>query len=62
MLELKVHTVKTWYISKSSDNSIIHYGFVEVGSIMQSGQEEMETFTIESDWSDRLLILGINNE
>lgn len=62
MLELKGHTVKTWYISKSSDNSIIHYGFVEVGSIMQSGQEEMETFTIESDWSDRLLILGINNE
>ena len=62
MLELKTHIVKTWYIVKSTDNSIIHYGFVEVGNVMESGQEELETFTIEQGWVDRLLVLGINLE
>ena len=62
MVELNGHTVKTWWICKKSDDSIIHYSFSEVGDKMESGQDELETFTVEQDWIDRLLELGITVE
>ncbi len=55
MLEIKNHTVKTWYILTPSK----HYGFVDVGQVLKSGQESLETFTDESEWIDRLNQLNI---
>ena len=62
MKELKNHTVKTWWIMKSIDNSVIHHGVAEVGQEVSSGQDELETFTVEQEWIDRLAVLGITIE
>lgn len=62
MVECKNHIEKTWWITKKTDNSVIHYGEVEVGNVVESGQEEIETFTSEEEWIDRLEELGITIE
>lgn len=56
------HTVSTYWIMKAIDNSVIHYGCVSVGAVVDSGQEVKETFTVEQDWLDRLSVLGITIE
>ena len=48
-----------WFIAKSSDNIIIHPGFVELGTRIDTGLEELEEFDNEKDWLDRLTELGI---
>jgi hypothetical protein len=58
MVEIKNHTVKTYYIAKPAN----HYGVVEVGDVFESGQAELETFTIEQEYLDRLEELGIEIE
>tara|TARA_R110002110_G_C13176544_1_gene693163 strand:- start:245 stop:388 length:144 start_codon:yes stop_codon:yes gene_type:complete len=45
ILELKGHTEDTWWIVKKTDNSVIRYGFTPFGRGMQSGMDEIETFT-----------------
>jgi len=60
MIECKNHTEKTWWITKKNDNSTIHYGEVEVGSLVQSGLDEIETSIIQQDYIDRLIELGID--
>ena len=55
ILELKGHTEDTWWIVKKTDNSVIRYGFTPFGRRMQSGMDEIETFTSELSWSNRLL-------
>lgn len=49
MKEIKGHTVKTWYII-----SIDNCGFVDVGQVMTTGQDKLETFTREEDYYNRL--------
>ncbi len=58
-VEIKDQTQDTWWIARKTDNSIIHYGMVEVGEIMESGLDILETFLNEEDWLARLLELGI---
>lgn len=54
-LEIKGHTEDTWWIVKKTDNSVIHYGLTPVGYITNSGLDEMETFTVELNWANKLL-------
>jgi len=56
--EINNTSVKTWYIVKTTDNSIIHYECLEIGGCMKSGQPELETFTDQQSWIDRLAVLG----
>jgi len=49
MKEIKGHAVKTWYII-----NINNCGFVEVGQVMTTGQDYLETFTNEEDYYNRL--------
>ncbi len=58
-VEIKDQTQDTWWIARKTDNSIIHYGMVEVGETMESGLDILETFLNEEDWLARLLELGI---
>jgi len=62
MVDIKNHTQTTWWIAKSTDNTIIHYGVVDINNIVESGQEELEMFIVEQEWIDRLLVLGITIE
>jgi len=59
MIEIKNHTVDTWWIIKKYDNSVIHYGMTPVGMVTQSGLDEKEEFTDESIWLNTLLRYGI---
>lgn len=59
-LEIKDHTEDTYWIARSDDNSIIHYGLLKVDNVMNSGQDVLETFLSKSDCNTRLLELGIN--
>lgn len=55
MKEIKNQTVKTWYILKEAN----HHGFVEVGQVLMSGQDTLETFKNEDEWISRLKELNI---
>jgi hypothetical protein len=62
MLEVKGHTVDTWCIMRKSDNSVIHYDYVPIGSQMQSGLDIKQTFETEIEWANKLLIYNITAE
>lgn len=51
-------TVETFYICHSID--IVHYGVLEPGQEVSTGQDQLETFTKESEYLNRLQELGIN--
>lgn len=59
MVEIKNHTVDTWWIIKKFDNSIIHHGMTPVGMVTQSGLDTKEEFTDELLWANNLLRYGI---
>ncbi len=59
MLEIKNHTVDTWWIIKKYDNSIIHHGVTPVGMVTQSGLDEKEEFIDELTWANSLLRYNI---
>ena len=54
MIEIKDREDKVWYILFPAG----HYGFVEVGQELKSGQESSEEFDNEADWLTRLNELG----
>lgn len=58
MNEIKDHTVDTYWIARSSDNSIIRSGVTSPGLVTTSGQNVLETFTDEQEWENRLTELG----
>lgn len=62
MVEVKDHIVDTYWIAKATDNSVIHYGCVPVGGVVESGQDELELFTDEQPWIDRLDELEVEHE
>jgi hypothetical protein len=61
-VEIRDQTEDTYWIARKNDNSIIHYGLVEVGDVMESGLDILETFLIEAEWLARLAELGITPE
>lgn len=52
----------TWFIGRSSDNQIIHYGFCQTETRLDSGQEIIELFNDENSYIKRLVELGIDLE
>jgi hypothetical protein len=52
-------TQDTWFIGHDPDFEIVHYSFVETGTRLDSGQEIIELFNNEQDWTNRLLEIGI---
>lgn len=44
----------TWFIAHNGAE-IVHYGFVEVGKSLNSGQPIIEEFDDEEEWRNRLL-------
>jgi len=45
---------KTFYIVRSIDNSIIHFGELQIGQSMESGQKILEVFETEENLNNRL--------
>jgi len=54
-------TQNTWFIAHN-EIDIFHYGFVETGKRIDTGQPNLELFYNEQDWLDRLTELNINLE
>jgi len=48
---------KTWWIAHNNKD-IFHYGIVERGNEVTTGQPELETFTDETSWRARATALG----
>ena len=46
---------KLWWVIKSDDESIIHYGKLEPGNVVESGQSKLNTFNTEVAWANHLL-------
>ena len=59
MAGISGHTEDTYWIARSEDNSVIHYGLVLIGDIMETGQPILESFTDKQEWIARLSELGI---
>lgn len=59
MIHIDVQVELLWWITRSIDDSIILYGLLEIGQVLDSGQEVLETFLIEEEWIIRLAELGI---
>ena len=59
MAELKDHEVTTYWIAHNS-NDVIHFGEVEVGQVVTTGQPILEDFTDREAWKTRLLELGVD--
>ena len=52
MKQLKGHTQTKWWIAYAGD--IVHYGKVEVGQKVSTGQSELISFDNEEDWKSHL--------
>jgi hypothetical protein len=59
MIHIDAQTELLWWITRSIDDSIVLYGLLEIGQVLDSGQEVLETFLTEEDWIVRLAELGI---
>jgi hypothetical protein len=51
---------KKWYITKLANDTIINYGEVGVGNIMDTGLDDVEIFTDVDSWLDRLNELKVD--
>jgi hypothetical protein len=59
MIHIDAQTELLWWITRSIDDSIILYGLLEIGQVLDSGQEVLEIFLTEEEWIIRLAELGI---
>ena len=60
MSEINKPDVDTWYILYNVGGSIYHYGLTTEDQVTTSDFTELETFTVEQDYLDRLAELGID--
>jgi len=60
MVKIEGNTEDIYWIIMNGDKTIIHYGLVTVGNVVESGLNVSELFTIKDSWLSRLLILGID--
>ena len=56
---LSGQTETVWWIAKSEDDSVIHYGTVDENNIVETGQPILESYNNENDWLIRLQQLGV---
>ena len=61
LIRAKAETGSFPYIAMTDEENpqVIHYGFVEVGQEVVTGQEKLETFDNITDYEARLTELGI---
>lgn len=59
MIHIDAQTELLWWITRSIDDSIILYGLLEIGQVLDSGQEVLEIFLTEEEWVIRLAELGV---
>lgn len=59
MVEIKKQLQLTYWIARSVDYNIIHYGILDIGLELASGQDELEIFFNEQTWLDRLVVMSI---
>lgn len=60
MIIIKPESKSIYFIVRSSDFSIIHFGCVQVGSVMSSGQEVLEEFDNKDKLISRLRELKVD--
>ena len=51
---IKNHTKDTWFIAYNQDEGIHHFGLLEVGRELSSGQPILEQFESEEEMGNRL--------
>lgn len=56
---LSGQTETVWWIAKSEDDSVIHYGTVDESNVVETGQPILESYDNENDWLIRLQQLGV---
>ena len=56
---LSGQTETVWWIAKSEDDSVIHYGTVDENNIVETGQPILESYNNENDWLIILQQLGV---
>ena len=54
-------TTRMWYIAHSNQG-IFHYGDIESGQELVTGQTVLETFATEEEWTARKVALGVMDE
>ncbi len=60
MIDFKNTTTDNiWWITKSLDETVIHYGMLEPQMLLQSGLTNVEYLYSESEWLTRLESFGI---
>jgi hypothetical protein len=59
MIKIEGHIEDKYWIIMNGDNSVIHYGLVTVGNVVDSGLSSYEIFIIKQEWIDRLIELRI---
>jgi hypothetical protein len=50
---------KLWWVITNDDESIIHYGVLEPGNVVESGQTKLKTYNTEISWANKLLTYDI---
>jgi hypothetical protein len=60
MSEINKPTALTYHVITNVDESIVHYGLTDTDQVTTSALTELETFTNEQDYLDRLDALGID--
>lgn len=60
MQELKDQITETWWIAHNDDYSVIHYGSVEVGQIVTTGQPILDTYSTKDAWKTILAEYNID--
>jgi len=50
---------KTYWVTGGVDNKIHHYGVLEAGSHLATGQPDLRTYISRDEWLERLEELGV---
>lgn len=51
---------ETWFVARCEDGETIHYGSVQPGQTMRTGQPVLETYPTEQAWLEALAVLGVD--
>ena len=59
MQEIKDEVSKKYWIAHN-DSDVVHYGELDIGNVVSTGQSNLESFDTEQSWIDRLDNFGID--
>jgi hypothetical protein len=46
---------KLWWVLKNNDESLIRYGMLKPGNVLESGLSNLKSFNTEVSWANHLL-------